>query len=162
MTDQAITILVGAAMVVGLIGTAVPWFPDTVLMWGAGLAYGLTVGWGTWGGWLFGLMTLIALAALIAEVGLSAAGARLGGASGCAIGVGLLAAVVGLLLFSPLGALLAFVAGILVAEWVRIRNPQRALRATGGAVLGWGASFIFKFGLGALMITLWGIWVVTG
>jgi uncharacterized protein YqgC (DUF456 family) len=162
MTDQAITILVGIAMAIGLIGTAVPWFTDTLLMWGAGLAYGLTVGWGTWGGWLFGLMTLVGLAALIAEIGLSAAGARMGGASGCAIVLGLLAAVVGLLLFSPLGALIALVVGILVVEWVRVRDPQRALRATGGAVLGWGASFVLKFGLGVMMITLWGIWVVTG
>src|SRR3970040_2381567 len=49
---------------------------------GAGLAYGLLVGWGTWGPWLFALMTLGGLVALAAEVALSTAGARVGGASG--------------------------------------------------------------------------------
>lgn len=162
MTDQTITILVGLAMLIGLMGTAVPWFPDILLIWGAGLVYGLSVGWGTFGPWLFGVMTLLGVAATVAEIGLSAAGARYGGASGCAVGVALVAALIGLVLFSPIGALVAFVLAVLVVEWIRNRDPGQALRATGGAFLGWGVSFLVKFGLAALMFGLWGLWVAAG
>jgi uncharacterized protein YqgC (DUF456 family) len=162
MTDQTVTLLVGVAMAVGLIGTAVPWFPDILIVWGAGLVYGLAVGWGTWGGWLFAIMTVAALAALAAEIVLSAAGARAGGASGWAIAAGLLAALAGLLVFGPLGALVGFGAGILAIEWLRVRDGRRAVRATGGALLGWGVSFLVKFGLAAAMVAAWGVWVAAG
>lgn len=161
MSDAAITLLVAAAMIVGLIGTAIPWFPDVLIIWAGGLVYGLAVGWGTWGGWLFAGMTIAGLAALAAEIGLSAAGARAGGASGCAIGVGLAAALAALLFFGPVGALVGLAAGILATEWFRLRNRERAMRATGGALLGWGASFIVKFGLAGAMVAAWAIWVAT-
>src|SRR3990172_8430936 len=80
--DQAITLFIGVVMLVGVAGAVLPWFPDLLLIWGAGLAYGLLVGWGTWGPWLFALMTLTGLAALAAEVGLISAGARVGGPAG--------------------------------------------------------------------------------
>lgn len=161
MSDPAITLLVAAAMIVGLIGTAIPWFPDVLVIWGAGLVYGLTVGWGTWGGWLFGMMTLAGLMAVAAEIVLSTAGARLGGASAWAIAAGLAAAFVGLLILGPVGALAALALGILATEWLRLRKAPQALRATGGAILGWAASFVVKFGLAAAMVVAWGIWVAT-
>jgi uncharacterized protein YqgC (DUF456 family) len=159
--DPLITLLVATVMIVGLIGTLLPWVPDTLMIWGAGLAYGLLVGWGTWGGWLFALITLLAVAALAAEVALSAGGARAAGASGCGIGVGLVAATAGLILFSPVGAFVGLLAGLLAYEWIRWRDTRRAAQATGGALLGWGLSFLVKFVLGALMIALWGVWVVS-
>src|SRR3990172_4240878 len=90
-------------MLLGLAGSIVPWFPDILLIWGAGLVYGLLVGWGAWGPWLFAMMTLTGLAALAAEVGLISAGARVGGASGWAVAAGGVLAVIGFILFTPPG-----------------------------------------------------------
>ena len=162
MDNQTVTFLIGLAMLTGVAGTIVPWFPDILLIWAAGLAYGLLLGWGTWGPWLFALMTLSALAGLAAEVGLSTAGARVGGASGWGIAAGLLLAIVGLFVFFPLGALAGFALGILLVEGWRRRNMRKALRATAGAVAGWGASFVVKFGLALWMVALWVVWVATG
>ena len=160
--DEAITLLVALAMLTGVAGVIVPWFPDIVLIWGAGLAYGLLVGWGTWGPWLFALMTLGGLVALAAEVALSTAGARVGGASGWGIAAGVLLAIIGLFVFFPLGALAGFALGILLVEGWRRRNMRKAVRATAGAVAGWGASFVVKLGLALWMVVLWGVWVATG
>ena len=60
MDQQAVTFLVGMAMLAGLAGVLIPWFPDILLIWGAGLVYGILVGWGTWGPWLFASMTVAA------------------------------------------------------------------------------------------------------
>jgi uncharacterized protein YqgC (DUF456 family) len=159
--DQAVTLLVGMAMLAGLAGALIPWFPDIVLIWGAGLAYGILVGWGVWGPWLFALMTVAALVGVIAELAVGAAGARVGGASGWGILVGLVLAVLGFILFSPLGALAGLALGMLLVEGWRHRNLRKAASATLGAVVGWGASFLVKFSVSLWMVVLWGVWVAT-
>ena len=162
MDQQAVTFLVGMAMLAGLAGALIPWFPDILLIWGAGLVYGILVGWGTWGPWLFASMTVAALVGFVAEVAVSAAGARVGGASGWGILVGLVLAVVGMIVFSPLGALLGLALGMLLVEGWRQRNLRKAAAATLGAVIGWGASFLVKFSLSLWMVLLWGAWVTLG
>jgi uncharacterized protein YqgC (DUF456 family) len=160
--QQAVTFLVGMAMLAGLAGVLIPWFPDILLIWGAGLVYGILVGWGTWGPWLFALMTVAALVGFVAEVAVSVAGARVGGASGWGILAGLMLAVVGMIVFSPLGALIGLALGMLLVEGWRQRNLRKAAAATLGAVIGWGASFLVKFSLSLWMVLLWGAWVTLG
>ncbi|MBM2843112.1 MAG: putative rane protein [Anaerolineales bacterium] len=162
MDQQAVTFLVGMAMLAGLAGALIPWFPDILLIWGAGLVYGILVGWGTWGPWLFALMTVAALVGFVAEVAVSVAGARVGGASGWGILAGLMLAVVGMIVFSPLGALIGLALGMLLVEGWRQRNLRKAAAATLGAVIGWGASFLVKFSLSLWMVLLWGAWVTLG
>lgn len=162
MDDQAITFIVGIAMLAGLAGSLIPWFPDILLIWGAALVYGILVGWGTWGPWLFAMMTVGALAGLAAEVAVSALGARVGGASGWGIAAGVVLAVLGLIIFSPLGALVGLGLGMLLVEGLRHRNLRRAFSATLGALIGWGASFAVKFALSLWMVLLWGVWVAVG
>ena len=162
MTPDEITFFIGLVMLAGVAGAIIPWFPDILLVWGAGLAYGLLVGWGIWGPWLFALMTLTGLVSLAAEVGLSMAGARLGGASGWAIAAGVLLAIIGLFVFSPIGALVGLALGIALVEGWRRRNLRQAFQATAGAIAGWGASFLVKFGLAVWMVLLWGVWVAAG
>jgi uncharacterized protein YqgC (DUF456 family) len=162
MDDQAVTFLVAMAMLAGLAGALIPWFPDIVLIWGAGLAYGILVGWGTWGPWLFAIMTVAALVGSIAELAVSAAGARVGGASGWGIVAGLTLAVLGFIIFSPLGALVGLALGMLLVEGWRHRNLGKAASATLGAVVGWGASFLVKFSVSLWMVLLWGAWVALG
>ena len=156
------TFLVGMAMLAGLAGALIPWFPDILLIWGAGLVYGILVGWGTWGPWLFASMTVVALVGFVAEVAVSAAGARVGGASGWGILAGLVLAVVGMIVFSPLGALIGLSLGMLLVEGWRQHNLRKAAAATLGAVIGWGASFLVKFSLSLWMVLLWGAWVTLG
>jgi uncharacterized protein YqgC (DUF456 family) len=162
LDDQAITFLVALAMLAGLVGALIPWFPDIVLIWGAALAYGILVGWGVWGPWLFLLMTVGALVSFAAELAVSAAGARVGGASGWGIVAGLGLAVVGLIVFSPLGALIGLALGMLLVEGWRHRNLRKAASATLGAIVGWGASFVVKFTAAVWMVLLWVVWVAVG
>ena len=74
----------------------------------------------------------------------------------------LVLAVLGLIVFSPLGALIGLTLGVLLVEGWRQRNLRKAASATLGAVIGWGASFLVKFSLSLWIVLLWGAWVTLG
>jgi hypothetical protein len=162
VNETAITVTLGLVILIGLAGTLVPWFPDILLIWGAGLGYGLLIGWGPLGPWLLGAMTVLGIAALAADVVMGSAGARLGGASGWGLAAGFVCALIGLLVAPPLGAVVGFALGVLLVESLRRRDARQGLRASAGAVIGWGASFVVKFLLALAMATAWGVWVALG
>jgi uncharacterized protein YqgC (DUF456 family) len=80
MMDILVTILTGLLILIGLIGAVIPAIPDVSLVWGATLAYGLIVGWGEFGPWLFGVISVMGLVGVAADVWVSSAGAKIGGA----------------------------------------------------------------------------------
>jgi len=159
VNPEAVTLVIGLVMVVGIIGAVVPVVPDLVMMWIAGLVYGLVVGWGPWGPWLFAVMTLAALAGLLAEVWVSSAGARLGGASGWGILGGLALGLVGVVFFSVPGAVIGLLGGTFLAEYLRLRDARLAMRGAAGMALGCGASVGVKLGLALVMAAAWVAWV---
>jgi hypothetical protein len=153
--------LTSLLMLIGLLGAVLPAIPDLLLIWGTALAYGLLVEWGTWGPWLFAGITLLCGAGLFAEVWTSGTGARIGGASGWSIVGGIAAGLALLIVAGPLGGLLALLAGIFLLEWRRHRDSRQAGRAVLGTAVGYGASFVVKFGVALLSVILWVIWVIT-
>jgi uncharacterized protein YqgC (DUF456 family) len=155
-----VSILVGFMMLVGLLGSIIPFLPDVVLIWVAALIYGLVVGWGGSGGWLFGVISALGLIGLLSDAWVSGAGARQGGASVLTTLGGLLVGLVGLFAAGPLGFLGGILLGTFVLEYVRQQDPEQALRATFGMGLGYGASFLVKFMLGLGMIGAWIAWLI--
>jgi uncharacterized protein YqgC (DUF456 family) len=161
MSPTLITLLVALAMLTGIVGSMIPVLPDVILIWGAGLVYGLAVGWGSWGPWLFAGMTILAGLALLAEVWMSGAGARAGGASIWGILAGFALGAVGLVFFSPIGGFVGLLLGTFLVEYLRLGDRRLALRAVFGAGVGFGASFLVKLVLCLGMAGLWVVWVLT-
>lgn len=161
MNQTLITFLVALAMLAGIVGSMVPVMPDVVLIWGAGLVYGLAVGWGSWGPWLFAVMTILGGLALLAEVWMSGAGARVGGASIWGILAGFALGAIGLIFFSPIGGFIGLLLGTFLVEYLRLKDRRLALKAVFGAGLGFGASFLVKLGLCLGMTGLWVVWALT-
>jgi uncharacterized protein YqgC (DUF456 family) len=159
VTEIIITILLGVAMIIGLVATFIPVIPDLGLIVVSALGYGLLVGWGENGWWLFAIIVLLGLAGQVAEMLVSGAGARRGGASWLSTFGGLAAGVVGLLLGGPLGLVAGLLLGTFLLEYIRHQNTEEALRAMFGMGIGYGASFVVKVLLGLLMIAVWFIWV---
>lgn len=147
-------------MLVGLIGLIVPIFPGIFVIWLSALGYGVITGFDTLGIVLFIPITLGLVAGVTVDNLLMGAGARRAGASWWSIILGMLAGVAGTLAFPPLGGIVAAPAAILLLEYYRRRDWQQAWRATRGLALGWGLSFLVRFGIGLLMITLWLIWAL--
>jgi hypothetical protein len=55
--------------------------------------------------------------------------------------------------------LVGILLGTFVLEYAHHQDPEKALRATFGMGLGYGASFLVKFLLGLGMITTWVVWL---
>lgn len=161
MNPTLVTFLVALAVVAGIVGSLIPVLPDVVLIWGAGLVYGLAVGWGAWGPWLFAGMTILGGLGLLSEVWMSGAGARAGGASIWGILAGFALGAIGLIFFSPIGGFIGLLLGTFLVEYLRLGDKQLALKAVVGAGVGLGASFLVKLGLCLAMASLWVVWVVT-
>lgn len=156
------TVLVQIFMLAGLIGLLIPIFPGIIVMWLAALVYGILTGFSTAGIVIFVLISLLALGGTLVDNLLMGAGARKGGASWITIAVALLAGVLGTILFPPFGGLIAIPLAIFTLEYLRARDLREAWFALRGLVAGWGLSFLVRYGIGALIMVLWWVWVWKG
>lgn len=146
------------AMLVGLFGLIVPIFPGLVVIWLAGLGFGIVSGFSTLGWVMFALMTILMVIGNLADNVLMGAKARQGGASWVSIGLALVAGVIGSLAWPPIGGLLTAPLALFLAEYMRRRNWQDSWKATSGLMVGCGWSFIIRFIIGVIMTGLWMIW----
>lgn len=158
--DILVTILTGLLVLIGLIAAVIPAIPDISLVWAATLGYGLIVGWGESGPWLFGAISVLGLLGVAADVWVSSAGAKMGGASLWSVVAGILSGIVGLFIFGPLGLVGGMALGTFLVELSRRKDASEALKAVLGVGLGYGASFLVKFLLSVGMAALWVAWVI--
>ena len=162
VAEILVTIVVGLAMALGIVGAIIPILPDIILIWGAALGYGLVVGWGEKGLWYFGIISLLGLAGFLAEIWVSGTGAKIGGASILAVLGGLTGGAIGFIFTGPLGGVIGLLLGTFLVEYLRQKDINKAARATFGIGLGCGASLWIKLMLGLGMIALWLVWVFSG
>lgn len=145
-------------MLVGLFGLIVPVFPGSLIMWIAALVYGLVNGFGLASGILFAFITLLMITSQVADNLLTSAGARWGGASWVAVGLAIVAGIAGTILLPPFGGMITAPLAILLYEYTRLRNFKKAFNALKGLVLGYGAAYFVRLGLGLGILILWLIW----
>ena len=147
-------------MLVGLVLLIIPIFPGITVIWLAALLYGIVTGFDTLGIVILVLITLGMIVGVTVDNVLMGAGARQGGASWLTIGVALIAGIAGTILLPPIGGLIAIPLAIFLLELLRKREWRGAWRATRGVALGWGLSFLVRFGIGLVMISAWLIWAL--
>jgi uncharacterized protein YqgC (DUF456 family) len=147
-------------MVMGLLLLIIPIFPGITVIWLAALLYGIVTGFDTLGIVMFVLISLGMIAGISVDNILMGAGARRGGASWITIGVALVAGIAGTILFPPIGGFIAIPIAIFLLELARVREWRRAWKATRGLAVGWGLSFLVRFGIGLAMISAWLIWAL--
>jgi uncharacterized protein YqgC (DUF456 family) len=155
----SISTLTLIVMLVGLFGLLVPFFPGIVVIWLAALGYGILAGFTTLGIVLFVVLTLLMIAGSLVDNLLMGAGARKSGASWLSLGAALVAGIVGTFLWPPVGGLIAAPAAVLLVEYLRVRDWQKAFVAMRGMAAGWLLSFVARFLIGLVMIGMWGVWV---
>ena len=155
-------ILMILVMIVSLIGLVVPIFPGTIIIWIVGLIYGLINGFGT-GGWIiFIILTILMIISTLVDNVLMGAKARENGASWLSIGLALGTAIVGTMIFPPIGGLIGAPLALFLSEYNRVRDRAKALATVKALALGWGWAFVARFGIGVLMIGLWAVWAFAG
>lgn len=154
----ALKVVVLVVMAFGMFSLVIPFMPGLTIAWVAALVYGLIHGFNLAGGILFGVITALMLFGSVVDNLLMGAGAKQSGASWLAIGIALVAGVVGSLAFPPFGGLALTMIGLFVVEIIRLRDWRRASDSTKSLMLGWGKAVLARIGIAALMIILWLIW----
>jgi hypothetical protein len=149
-------------MLVGLVGLVVPVFPGLIVMWLAALGYGVLTGFSPLGIFLFVVITLLMLAGSVIDNLMLGVGARQGGASWRTIAVALLGGVIGTLVFPPFGGIIAAPVAVLLLEYWRVRDWQKAWRSLRGMATGWGLSYFIRLFFGIFLLVLWLLWVWKG
>ena len=156
----ALQLVVLAVMLIGLLGLLTTIIPGLVIIWGGALVYWLVTGFTLGRGIVFGVLTVLMLVGSIVDNVIIGASARKTGASWLAIAVALVAGVAGSFAFPPFGGLLAALVGLFLVEFIRLRDWRHALVSTRGMAAGCGWSVLLRFGIGSIMILMWGLWVL--
>lgn len=159
--DEAVRIVVlvltSLLMLVGVIGTVLPIIPGTILIFAGAFLYALVEGFQAVGWPTIVVLGVLAAVATTADLWASSIGAKLGGASGWSVLIGLVAGLVGLVVFSLPGAIIGAVLGVLLTEIVRVGDWRLALKAGSGWVVGWALSTVVQLGVGLIMVAIF-VW----
>ena len=152
--------LTAVVMAVGLVGTVLPILPGLALVWVAGLAYGLSEGFGTVGVVALAAMTGLAAAGTVAGIVLPRRAAGTAGAAPASLWLGAALAVAGFFLVPVVGLPLGGALGIYVGEQLRTGDARRAWRATAATLKGFGLAALAQLAAGVAMVLVWVAWVV--
>lgn len=149
------TLLVGLAMLVGLVGIVVPLLPGTALVLAAGVAWAaLVVDDGTARWVVVAVMAGLLVAGTVLKYALP--GRRLAGRlPRRTLGMGGAGALVGLVVLPPLGLLLGGALGVYLAEAGRARNGSEAWRSTLQVLQAVGLGLLAELTAGVLMVAAW-------
>ena len=149
-------------MLVGLFGLIVPVFPGLTVMWLAALVYALVQsasGLMAWVDWLsFALITLFMIGGNIVDNIIIASKMRGHEIPWKTIILCYIVGIVVSLFFTPLAGLVASPLALLGLEYLRFRDQKLAFESAKVFMIGWGASFAARFGIGILMVIFWMLW----
>ena len=149
-------------MLVGLFGLIVPVFPGLTVMWLAALVYALVqsasglMGWVDW--LLFAFITLFMIGGNIVDNIIIASKMRGHEIPWKTIILCYIVGIVVSLFFTPLAGLVASPLALLGLEYLRFRDKKLAFESARVFMIGWGASFAARFGIGILMVIFWMLW----
>jgi len=158
--NTAFHILVAVTMLAGWLGLLIVIIPGLVIIWSAGLVYGLALGFGTSGWIIFGIMTVLMIFGSLIDNVLIGASAKQKGASWLAIGAAVLGAIVGSIVLPPFGGLIFAMVALFLVEYFRIKNWRKALDSTSSMAMGCGWAVVIRLAVGAIMIGLWLLWAL--
>ncbi len=149
-----VEVLVGIAILVGLVGIVVPVLPGSILIGAAVVVWAAFTGTPT--AWLVaGICVLLVGAGAVLTWYFTAKHTRASGVPGGTLVIAGLAGIVGFFVVPVVGLLLFFLAGLFLAEYVRLRDPRRAWRSALAALKGTGLGMLAELGLALLASGLW-------
>jgi uncharacterized protein YqgC (DUF456 family) len=160
VTD-AMDVLIGVAIGIGLLGIVVPLIPGTPLLWIAILIWSTeqqtTLGWV-----VLALATAAVATAQVARILLPGRRLRAVGVPRRSLGLGVLLGLVGFFVVPVLGLVIGFLLGVYLSERHRLGSRDSALASTRSSVRAVGASVLIELLGGLVAAGVWFFAVLTG
>jgi uncharacterized protein len=148
-----IDVLVGLAVLVGLVGILVPVLPGTILILGAVLVWAVAVSSAT--GWVvFALVTTLLVVGGVVKYALPGRGLKAAGVPNRTLLAGGLLGIVGFFVVPVVGLFLGFVLGVYLSELQRV-GSARAWPSSKAALKATGLSLLIELAAGLLAAVTW-------
>lgn len=164
--STVILVLVIIFMLVGIVGTLVPVIPGTIITGLSAFSYAWYNGFEQVSVTAAVWIVLLTVVTGTADLWMPLLGAKAGGASLRTMLFGIAGAMIGFVLGSVIpilgnliGAVTGYVGGILLAEYLKYEDWDKALKAAVGGLAGWGLATAVQLG-GAILITIIFLWQV--
>ena len=141
-------------ILIGVLGATIPIVPGPLLVWLTLLVYAVLEGFAAIDWVTFTVLSILLLIAGTSDIWLPLIGAKVTGASGWAIIAGAAGSLIGLVVLSLPGAIIGYAAGILLAEYYRFRDWNKAIKSSVGGVAGFGISTMVELGAGILTLII--------
>ncbi len=162
LTQSLLQALTLGIMLIGLFGLLIPVFPGLLIIWLASCLYALlenAAGHMQWFDWvLFGCITVLMVIGSIVDNIIIARKMRGKAIPWTSIALAFLSGLVASMFFTPIIGILASPLGLFGAEFLRLRHAGSAFSSARSYMVAWGWSFAAIFGIGLVMILLWGFW----
>jgi len=152
---SGLEIIVALLMLLGLAGTIIPYFPGILLVLGGAGLWALLGDVGLTGWVTLGILVAIGVTGMVLSTLLSVRMAAGGDAPRWILGVGLLGVVVGFFVIPVVGALIGGPIAILLAEFYRVRDLDRAWTLTVRVLKGVGVGILVEFVTAVILIAIW-------
>ena len=151
---DAVTVVAGAMITLGILGLIVPVLPGLVLCLAGVLLWAWEVS--TTTSWVvFGCCVLVAAVGWVVQFLVPNRRLKAAGVPGFAKLAGLVGAVVGFFVIPYVGMFIGFPVGVFLAEQVRLRDAQRAWAATKAAVRAVVTSIGIELAAAVLVSWIW-------
>jgi uncharacterized protein len=148
-----IDVLVGLAVLVGLVGILVPVLPGTILILGAVLVWAVAVSSAT--GWVvFALVTTLLVVGGVVKYAVPGRGLKAAGVPNRTLLAGGLLGIVGFFVIPVVGLFLGFVLGVYLSELQRV-GSARAWPSSKAALKATGLSVLIELAAGLLAAVTW-------
>jgi len=155
-----------AAMLVGMVGVVLPIVPGVGFIWLVVLSYAITERFAAIDPLTFAVLTVLGAIGVSADLWMSQAGAKVGGASMWSLLAGLVLGAIGAVLGLAFlgvgavpGAIIGAIMGVILAEWYRRGDWREAFKAGGGWLIGCTLSGVVQLLISILMVLIF-VWQV--
>jgi uncharacterized protein len=154
-TQTLVTLLSGLAILVGLIGVALPILPGLLLCWAGVLGWAIfsDAGGGKW--LIVAVATLVAVAGTVTKYLWPGRDLKRAGVPNRSLLIGGALGLVGFFVIPFIGLIVGFVLGVWLAERQRLGDFAAAWPATKRAVLAVGLAMLIEFGAALTIAGLW-------
>lgn len=152
--DEALTLLVGVAMVIGLLGVIVPVLPGLWLCWAAVALWAiLSDGTARW--FVLGIATVIALLGTVVKYLIPGKRLKRAGVPNRALFAGGVLGIIGFFVIPIVGLIVGFVLGIFLAERLRLGGARPAWGSTKHALKATGLSMLIELAAALGVAATW-------